>query len=42
MYGKITFGLLRSTFLLDKNGNILKEWRNVRAKGHADKIIKEL
>ncbi len=32
-YGKIVRGVFRSTFLLDsKTGEILKEWRNVRAK----------
>lgn len=32
MYGKIMFGLLRSTFLLDASGGVLQDWRNVRAK----------
>lgn len=32
MYGKIVFGMLRSTFLVNSNGDILQEWRNVRAK----------
>lgn len=32
-YGKISVGVIRSTFLLDsETGKILKEWRNVRAK----------
>ena len=30
-YGKIYIGVIRSTFLLDQDGKILKEWRNVRA-----------
>jgi peroxiredoxin Q/BCP len=34
--------VIRSTFLLDESGNILKEWRNVKAKGHAEKILKEI
>ena len=39
MYGRISMGVKRSTFFLDLNDNILvKEWRNVRAKGHADKV----
>lgn len=42
MYGKILFGLLRSTFLLDSDGNILQEWRSVRAKWHAEKILTSL
>ena len=35
--GKEFMGLIRSTFLLKKN-NIIKEWRNVRVKGHAEEI----
>ncbi len=42
MYGKIIFGLLRSTFLLDSEVNILKTWKNVRATGHAEKILREV
>ncbi len=42
MYGKIIFGLLRSSFLLDSEGNILKTWKNVRATGHAEKILREV
>ena len=35
--GKEFMGLIRSTFLLKKN-IIVKEWRNVRVKGHAEEI----
>ena len=35
--GKEFMGLIRSTFLI-KNNNILKEWRNVRVKGHAEEV----
>lgn len=41
-YGKIYIGVIRSTFLLDGTGNILKEWRNVKATGHAEKVLREL
>ncbi len=41
-YGKIVQGVIRSTFLLDKEGNILQSWKNVKATGHAQKILKEL
>lgn len=30
-------GTVRSTFIIDDKGNILKEFRNVKAKGHAQK-----
>ena len=42
MYGKMIFGLLRSTFLLDQLGTVIQEWRSVRVTGHAEKIFKEL
>lgn len=41
-YGKTFEGTIRSTFLLDKSGTILKEWRNVKATGHVARIMKEL
>jgi len=36
MYGRKYMGIERSTFVLDKNGNIEKEWRKVKVKGHVD------
>ncbi|MBV1758258.1 MAG: peroxiredoxin [Dethiosulfatibacter sp.] len=42
MYGKKTMGLERSTFIIDKEGKILKEYRNVKAKGHALTIYQYL
>ena len=41
-YGKIVTWVIRSTFLFNKQGNILQEWRNVRAKGHAAKVLREV
>ena len=34
MYGRKYMGIERSTFILDKNGKIEKEWRKVKVKGH--------
>tara|TARA_Y100001958_G_C20933954_1_gene343119 strand:- start:12 stop:476 length:465 start_codon:yes stop_codon:yes gene_type:complete len=42
MYGKISYGIIRSTFLIDENGILVKKWTNVRAKGHAEKVQSEL
>lgn len=42
LYGKSYIGTIRSTFLLDREGNILKEWRNIQAKGHSEKLLEEL
>ena len=39
MYGKKYMGIERSTFILDTNGNIEKEWRKVKVKGHVDEVI---
>ena len=41
-YGKIYVGVIRSTFLLDATGKILHEWRNVKATGHAEKVLREI
>lgn len=40
LYGKIVLGLIRSTFLLDADGKITKAWASVKAKGHADQVVK--
>ena len=41
-YWKIVMWVIRSTFLISKDWEVLKEWRNIRAKWHADRILKEL
>ena len=45
MYGKEYLGIDRSTFLIDANGKVVKEWRSVKVKGHVQEvleIVKEL
>lgn len=42
MYGKKYMGVVRSTFILDELGNIIKEYRNVKAKGHAEEVLNNL
>lgn len=39
MFGKEFYGIERSTFIIDTEGIIQKEWRRVRVKGHIDKTI---
>ena len=39
MYGRKYMGIERSTFILDANGKIEKEWRKVKVKGHVEEII---
>jgi thioredoxin-dependent peroxiredoxin len=42
MYGRKTVGVIRSTFLVDEEGIVAKAWYNVRADGHAAKVLAEL
>jgi len=39
LYGKEHFGIERSTFLIDSNGNLAREWRGVKVKGHAQEVL---
>ena len=41
-YGREFEGLIRSTFVLGPNGDLEHEWRNVRAKGHVERVAREL
>lgn len=41
-YWKIILWVIRSSFLLDKDWNIIKEYRNIKAKWHAQKVLKEV
>ena len=42
MYGRKYMGIERSTFLIDTNGQLIKEWRKVRVKGHVDDVIESI
>ncbi len=39
MYGKKVMGIERSTFLLDADGRIVREWRKVKVPGHAEEVL---
>ncbi len=39
MYGKKFMGIERSTFLIDKDGKLVKEWRKVKVEGHAQEVL---
>ncbi len=39
MYGRKMMGIERSTFLIDAQGVIRREWRKVRVKGHAEEVL---
>ena len=40
--GREFMGTIRSTFLIDKNGKILKIWNNVKVKDHAKEVLETL
>lgn len=42
MYGKKVQGIIRSTFVIDEKGKIVEAFYNVRAKGHAQKVLEAL
>ena len=39
MYGKKVMGIERSTFLMGRNNEIVKEWRGVKVEGHAAAVL---
>lgn len=42
MYGKQVQGIERSTFLIDREGHLAREWRKVSVKGHAQEVLETL
>lgn len=39
MYGKTVRGIERSTFVIDADGQLVKEWRGVKVAGHVDEVL---
>ncbi len=39
MYGKKVFGIERSTFIMGRRGEIVREWRGVKVDGHATEVL---
>ena len=39
MYGKKVRGIERSTFVLDGEGRLAREWRGVKVPGHAQEVL---
>ena len=38
-YGREYMGIVRSTFLIDTEGKLINEWRNVKVKQHIDEVL---
>ncbi|MBI1630048.1 thioredoxin-dependent thiol peroxidase [Bacillus safensis] len=41
-FGKEYMGIERSTFLINKEGTLVKEWRKVKVKDHVEEALEEL
>lgn len=39
LYGKQVRGIERSTFIIDRNGVLRREWRGVKVPGHAQEVL---
>ena len=39
MYGKQVRGIERSTFVIDRDGRVAREWRKVKVPGHAQEVL---
>ena len=39
LYGKLVRGIERSTFVIDGSGLLKREWRGVKAPGHAQEVL---
>ena len=42
MYGKEYEGVIRTTYLIDPEGNVAAVWPKVRVKGHVEKVLEKL
>lgn len=42
MFGKIYMGIVRSTFIIDPQGKIIKTWEKVKVKTHTDEVLEFL
>jgi peroxiredoxin Q/BCP len=42
MYGRKVMGIERSTFLIDDQGILRREWRKVAVKGHVDEVLEAI
>lgn len=41
-YGKSYMGIVRTTYIIDEKGKVVKVYKSVRAKGHVEKVLEDL
>ena len=39
LYGRKFMGIVRTTYLIDRDGNVARRWDNVKVDGHADEVL---
>lgn len=42
LYGRTSIGMTRSTFVIGRDGRLLKVWKRARAEGHGEAVLKTL
>jgi len=42
LYGKTVIGMTRSTFIIGPDGKLTKVWKQVKAEGHAEHVLRAL
>lgn len=42
LYGKTVIGMTRSTFIIGPDGKLTRVWKQVKAEGHAEHVLKAL
>src|SRR5690606_9640372 len=42
MYGRKVLGIVRSTFLIDEEGVLRREWRGVKVNGHVEEVLEAI
>jgi len=42
MYGRKVMGVVRSTFLIDAEGILRREWRKVSVRGHVEEVLEAI
>ena len=42
MYGREYIGVDRSTFIINEKGEVVKEWRSVKVRGHVEEVLEAI
>ena len=42
LYGRSFMGIVRTTYLIDREGKVAKRWDNVKVDGHAQTVLEAI